>query len=149
MVILITSKWQIKILAPIFATGLVTGYTIYYNPSNWVFAVIKALSQLFNIVLIIYCIDKINWKLMWTNFQHEKWVEVNKFILNNIPENIVILNFSGQTQFISDYCKDFMEKCQLSMDKKDIFRKIRELQEQLDPDPFSRVISLNFLPKFF
>jgi len=76
---------------------------------------------------------------VWANIQHEKWIEVNKFILSNIPENIMILDFAGQTKFISEYCKDFMEKCQLSLDNKDLFKKIRELQEQPDPDPFSRV----------
>ncbi len=141
MVILMASKWQIKAIAPVLAQVLVTGYTIYYDPHNILMAIIKAVVQIFNVVFVIYCIEKIQWKLIWANIQNERWMDVNKFILSNIPENIMILDFQGQTKFISDYCKDFMEKCQILPENQDLFKKVRDLQEQFDPDPFSRVIS--------
>lgn len=58
-------------------------------------------------------------------------MQVNNFILNNIPENIVILDVKGDAKFISDSCKSFMEKCKIaSMDTQDFFRKIQDLKEQ-------------------
>ena len=66
--------------------------------------------------------------MTWTNLQQENWMQVNNFILNNIPENIMILDFAGQTKFICDYCKSFMEKCNLALDAQGLLRKIRHLQ---------------------
>ena len=57
-------------------------------------------------------------------------MQVNNFILNNIPENIMILDVAGQVKFISDYCKSFMEKCHHSLDTTEFFGNIRDLQQQ-------------------
>ena len=89
-------------------------------------------AQLFNLVLIVYCEDKVKWRMIWTNLQQEKWMQVNNFILNNIPENIMILDVKGETRFISESCKSFMRKCHVAMDRsaQDFFHKIRDLQPQ-------------------
>ena len=101
-----------------------------------------------DIVLIIYCEDKIKWRMIWTNLHREKWVQVNNFILNNIPENTMILSFKGKTKFISDHCKVFMEKCDSSScDTKDLFSKIRNLKVHKDEPDFrsSTTVKENFL----
>jgi len=139
LVTLIVQKWQLKIIAPIIASLIATGFAIHYDTENYYFYIIRTITHVFNIVLILYCEDKIKWRMIWTNIQQEKWMQVNNFILNNIPENIMILNLSGQTQFISDYCKYFMAKCNLvSADCRDLFTKVQDLQlQQDDSDPSS------------
>jgi len=67
-------------------------------------------------------------------------MQVNNFILNNIPENIMILDPSGETKFLSDYCKRFMENCHLSLEPQDFFIKIKDLQEQCDSNRTSSTL---------
>ncbi len=82
--------------------------------------------------------------MMWSNVQKDKWIQVNNFILNNIPENIMILDFKGEVRFISDYCKSFMEDCNFALEKtKEFFKKIQNLhqqQQQNELGPSFRVI---------
>jgi len=42
----------------------------------------------------------------------------------------MILDLKGEIQFLSDYCKSFMEKFNLSVDSQDFFDRIRHLQQQ-------------------
>jgi len=143
MVTLIVEKWQLKIIPPIIAIAASAGYTIYYIPGAVFSTLMTAGFQLFNIILIIYCEDKVKWKLMWANIQKQKWMQVNDFILNNIPENIMILDVRGELKFISEYCKSFIKKCGPSLDTKDLFKKVQDLkQQQSEPESPSIVISL-------
>jgi len=136
IITLIVQKWQLKIIAPCMAVLIAMSYCIYYNPSNPLWVLVRAITQLFYIILIVYCEDKVKWKLMLTNLQQEKWMQVNDFILNSIPENIMILNLAGETKFISEYCKSFMKNCNLAFDTtRDLFRKIRDLNQQYEADP--------------
>jgi signal transduction histidine kinase len=120
----------LKIIPPIIAIAVSAGYAIHYFPAAAISTLTTAGLQLFNIILIIYCEDKVKWKLMWANIQKEKWMQVNDFILNSIPENIIMLDLHGETKFISEYCKLFMEKCDLSLETKDFFKKIQDLKQQ-------------------
>jgi len=148
VVILIVQKWYLKIIAPIIATSLITGYAIYYTPESAIFYLAKTASQLISVVLIISCEDKMKWKLIKANVEQEKWMPVNNFILNNIPENIIILDLSGEIKFTSDYCKASMKKCHLSLETKDFTNKIRDLnQQQYEPEPPSPS-GVNFILEF-
>ena len=142
LVTLIVQKWQLKIIAPIIASLIATGFAIHYDTENYYFYTIRTIAQVFNIVLVLYCEDKIKWRMIWTNLQQEKWMQVNNFILNNIPENIMILDLEGKTQFISDYCRAFMNQCQNSLDTNSFFKKIRDLQPQYSPN--RSAVALNF-----
>ena len=128
LVTLIVQDWRLKIIPPVVAVGVAAGFTIHYIPIYIIY--ILTIIQIFNIIIIIYSEDKLKWSMIWTNLQQEKWMQVNNFILNNIPENIMILDPSGETKFLSDYCKRFMENCHLSLEPQDFFIKIKDLQEQ-------------------
>jgi len=67
LVTLIVQKWQLKIIAPVVAIIVTTAYTIHYDPKHFYTYVIRCVMQLFNIVFIIYCEDKIKWRMIWTN----------------------------------------------------------------------------------
>ena len=136
LITLLVNKWQLKILAPVVATFVVTGYAIHYDPDDWVFLLVRAAIQTFNIILIIYCEDKVKRELMKTNIDQEKWMQVNNFIFDNIPENIMILDLFGEARFMSEYCKAFMSKFNLSSDAKDFFKRVQHLQ-QYETDPLS------------
>ena len=108
----------------------------YFTPNAVVLNLVRTAFQIFNIVVItMYCEDKIKWRMIWKNLQQEEWMQVNNFILNNIPGNIMILDFAGKAKFISDYCKSFMEKCHLSGENTDdLFDKIKDLEQQSKPE---------------
>lgn len=130
LVTLIIQKWQLKIIPPAAAIITSTVYACHFDSKQIHAYLIRASAQLFNTVFIIYCEDKIKWKMIWNSIQQEKWMQVNDFILNNLPENIMILDVSGQVKFISDYCKSFMENCQNSLETAVLFNNIRDLQQQ-------------------
>ena len=145
MVTLIVQKWQLKIIAPVVAICVATGYAIHYTAGTILYLMLAAGTQLFNVIIIIYCEDKVKWKMVWANIQQEKWMQVNNFILNSIPENIMILDLSGEAKFISEYCKAFIKKCHLPVDNtKDFFKKVRDLQHQYEPDPQSPAVTMGF-----
>jgi len=157
LVTLIVQKWQLKIIPPAAAIITATVYAIYFDPKPVHVYLIRFAAQLFNTVFIIYCEDRIKWRMIWTTIQQEKWMQVNNFILNNIPENIMILDVTGQVKFISDYCKSFMEKYNLSVDTKELFSRVRDLQPQqceiTDPSDlgrqtvtFSKILFSNQVP---
>jgi len=139
-VTLIVQKWWLKIVPPVVATLVISGYTIYYTPGLAVEIIIRMGVQLFNIVIIICCENKLKWRMIWTNLHREKWIQVNNFILNNIPENIMILDVKGDIKFISDSCKAFMEKLKSSPDTppQEFFENIRDLHQQFEPETPSR-----------
>jgi len=152
LVTFIVQKWQLKIIAPITATIVVTVYAICYVPKNTVFLLLRAALQAFCLILIIYCGDKLKWRMMWTNLHQEKWLQVNNFILNNIPENIMILDLAGEPKFMSGYCKSFMSRYNLSLDSKDFFRKVRDLQQQCESEQLSTstvILSIRVYLTFF
>ena len=130
LVTLIVQKWQLKVIAPISMTWVVAGYALYLSNKSYGLLITRAIVQTFNIFLIIYCEDKMKSKLMRTNIEQEKWMQVNNFILNNIPENIIVLNLAGEVKFISEYCKSFMKKCNSSLDEKEFFKRVQGLQQQ-------------------
>jgi len=144
-VTLIVQKWWLKIIPPCIATIVAGVYGIIYTPNILFNNLVRSGFQLFNIIVIMYCEDKIKWRMIWTNLQQEKWMQVNDFILNNIPENIMILDFKGEVKFMSDYCKAFMKKWNLSVETtEDLFGKIRDLEEHYEPDMagYSTVIGI-------
>jgi len=135
LVTLLLQKWQLKIIAPITVTFVVTGYAIYSSQSNLVFLLSRTVMHLFNIVLIVYCQDKVKWRLMRTNLEQEKWMQVNNFILDSIPEKIMILDLAGEAKFMSEYCKKYLNKFNLSVDAKEFFKRVLDL-EQLQQSDF-------------
>jgi len=129
--------WQLKTIAPAAALAVSMGYSAYYIPSDTLYIVMRGTVQILSIALLFYCEDKIKWKCLLTNLQQEKWVRINEFILNNIPENIMILDLEGQPKFISDFCQAFLEKCHFSQTKTDLFSHIRELTQLCEVEPSS------------
>jgi len=141
LVTLLVQKWQLKIIAPVVVSVMVTVYTVYFLPGNALFLMLRAVFQIFNIIIIVYCEDKVKWELMRTNLEQEKWMQVNNFILDSIPENIMILDIGieREVKFMSEHCKLFMKKFGLEM--KEFFESVRELQEYESVDQVSPSIT--------
>jgi len=133
LVTLIVQKWYLKVVPPVLAISVATGFACYYQPENLKYTLVRAIGQMLSVVIIIYCDDKLKWRMMWNNLQQEKWIQVNNFILNNIPENIMILDFKGkgEVKFISDYCKSFIQNCGfiLGNTTKEFFKSIHNLHQ--------------------
>jgi len=137
---IIVQKWQLKIIPPLLATSLTIGYSIYYDSNHVLNLLLRGLFQIVYVAILMYFEDKMKWKMMLINMQQEKWVQINDFILNNVPENIMILDFEGNAKFVSDYCKSFLESCSLSSDTQEFFSRIRDLNQQFTTEqtsPFS------------
>jgi len=66
--------------------------------------------------------------------EQENWMQVNNFILDSIPENVMILDFAGEARFTSEYCKPFMERYNFSVNTRDFFKKVKDLQQQYEPE---------------
>ncbi len=130
MVTIIVEKWYIKILPPGIALSIATGYVIYYSPKTILYTLLGSISQLLSILIIIYCEDKVKWKMIRALIQKERWMQVNNFILNSLPENIMVLDIAGETKFMSEYFLSFMRKCHLPLETPEFFKKVQDLHQQ-------------------
>ena len=115
--------WKLIIIPPTIVMGLMMGYALYYvesapgSPSTKMIFLLGIPAMLYTI-LMLYFMDKIKWKEVFNSNQQERWVQINEFVLNNIPENIVILDLGGRVSFASNYCKAFMQAAHLSENPK-------------------------------
>jgi len=131
LVTLIVKQWYLKIIPPVAAIIITAAFVIHHSPTGRGDLIAMTVAQVISIIIIICCEDKVKWKIMWINIQQEKWLQVNNFILNNIPENIMILNFQGEVRFASDYCRAFMRSCGFATgNTKGLFKRIRHLHQQ-------------------
>jgi len=128
--IFVVQNWKLRIIPPAVALGVVMGYQVWETPNKAFFILFRGIVQVVIVTILFYFEDKMNWRMMLTNLRQEKWMQMNDFILNNIPENIMILDIDGETRFISDYCKSFLAKCNLPSDTKVLFQQIKDLQQQ-------------------
>jgi len=133
----LAQSWKLIILPPTAAVSVVMGFTIVHSPGNTVFILLRGIAQIINIILMMYFQDRIRWKEVFTNVQQERWMKINDFILNNIPENILILELGDQVKFVSDYCKNFMRKAHLSQNPSDLFTNVKDLTQQHDTESSS------------
>jgi len=132
----ITHHWQIKIIPPASALALTMGFVIYFDPDQVFFTLTRGLLQIFYIIMLFFFEDRIRLRMMLTTIQQEKWVQINEFKLNNIPENIMILDLDGEAKFINDYCKSFIEICNCTTEStQHFFTKITDIQQQAEPEP--------------
>lgn len=86
------------------------GYSLHLTPKWTAMILVRGLLQIVYVICIWYFEQKINLKLLLSNLHQEKWLEMNQFILNNVPEKIAILDWDGQVKFMSDYLKTFIDK---------------------------------------
>jgi len=135
MVTLIVQKWQLKIIPPCVAVMLAAGYVIHWTSGPVFYNLLSAAAQLANIIIIIYCEDKVKFKMIQANIQQDRWRQVNNFILNSLPENIMVLDLSGEVKFISEYFQSFIKKAHLPDDPKEFFKKVQDLTQQYDIGP--------------
>ena len=127
---LIVQKWQPRIIAPVVIAIIKTGYAIHDDRERSYYYLVRCATQLFHPVLVIYCEDKIKWKMIWINLEQKNWMQANNFILNNILENIMILDVKVEVRFINDYCKNLRQKSQdPSLSTKDFLKKIRDFKQ--------------------
>jgi len=130
-------SWKLIIIPPTLAMGMAMGYVVHYANNGVIFHFLRGIPQVVYVIMMLYFQDKIKWREVFTNAQQEKWMQINDFILNNIPENIVILELGGQVRFVSEYCRSFMKKTHLSQNPKDLFVNIKDLIQQPDTEPSS------------
>ena len=132
----IIQRWQLKIIAPLLTYSFVLGFAIYYDPQEVVSTLLRGFLQIIYIVIIYYFDDKINFKLLLTSIRQEKWVQINEFILDSIPEKIALLDLEGGIKYSSGYLKQFVKKCGYDDDVNKIFSKVRNVQQHFDVDSF-------------
>jgi len=129
--------WKLLILPPTITMGLVIGFAIKYSVTEPIFILLRGVPQTFYTIMMLYFLDKIKWSEIITNAQQERWIKINDFVLNNIPENILILELGGEVNFVSDYCKAFMRKVHVSQNPRELFTNIRDLYLQPETEPSS------------
>jgi len=122
--------WKLISIPPIIATCVMIGFALHYSPTGPKLVLLFGIPPAIYTVIMLYFLDKVKWREVFTNTHQERWMHINQFVLNNIPENIVILDIGGQVNFVSDYCKVFMKKLRLSQDPKELFSLISDLSQQ-------------------
>lgn len=138
---IISQHWQFKVFPPVCVYALSMWFAIDNTEGVTQFILIRGLLQTIYVFLIFYFENKINFKLMLFNLEHKKWVQINEFIFNNIPENIAIFDLEGRTQFISGYFKEFMGKHSHSHDINQFMKIIMDLHLQEETSPASLKVS--------
>jgi len=144
----LVQSWKLIMIPPTIVVSLVIGLVCHYALVSDVFIVLRGILQIIYIVIMLYFLDKIKWKEILMNAQQEKWIKINDFVLNNIPENIVILEMGGALTFVSDYCKVFIQKAHLSQNLRELFTNIRELCQQPETDLSVKSFFLFILTSF-
>ena len=125
--------WRWLIIPPTLALSLTIGFVLHSAPSSqWWYLLLISIPTVIYTILILYFLDKFKWKEVFANIQQERWMQINQFVLNSIPENIVILDIGGKVNFVSEYCKAFMQSSCLGNDPCGLFTKIRGLSQQLE-----------------
>jgi len=149
MQIFIIQHWYLRILAPIGAYLMTIIYGIHLNHADYSVILVRGLLQIVYIVFIFYFEEKMNIKLLLTSLHQEKWVQLNEFILNNIPEKIAILNVNGELKFMSDYLRVFLKKFGHMEDIHPLFKNITDLKQQYESDSLNFVHQVIFWDKKF
>jgi len=130
--------WKLIIIPPTLVMGLMMGYVLYYTAgSSPKMILLLGIPAICYTILMLYFLDKIKWKEVFNSTQQERWVQINEFVLNNIPENILILDLGGGVSFVSNYCKAFMQTTHLSENPQDLLTNICDLSLQPESDPLS------------
>jgi len=146
---IITQHWQLKVIPPTAALGLTMGYVVYYDPSQTFFTLVRGILQVLYTIVLFYFEDKIKLRMFLTNVQQEKWMKINEFILNNIPENIIIFDRNGETKFSNDYCRSFLEKYNSAVENNiqkffALIKDFHQQQSESESQNASAVTELNF-----
>ena len=128
----VTQRWYLKCIPTMMAYILVMVYAIKFDPRETIYTLIRGILQILYVVLYFYFEDKIKLRMLLINMHQEKWMQINEFILNNIPENIAIIDVSGEAKFISDNFKNFIIKCcgdNNALSVKEFCEKIQNLEQ--------------------
>jgi len=133
----LVQDWKLLIIPPTVVLSITMAFVARYALTSDIFIVLRGLPQIVYTILVLYLLDKTKWKEILINAQQERWIKINDFILNNLPENIVILELGGAVTFMSDYCKAFMQRAHLSQNPQDLFTNIKELYLQPETEPSS------------
>ncbi len=126
----LVQSWKLIIIPPIILMSLLIAFGSLVSPAFIAFILIFGLLEMAYIVSMLYCLDRFKWEEIFMNTQQERWMQINQFILNNIPENIVILDLEDHVDFVSNNCQSFMQRSHLSQDPKDLFLNIVDLHHQ-------------------
>jgi len=125
----IVQTWYLRSVAPTAAYLMTIGYGLHLTPKWTAMILVRGLLQIVYVICIWYFEQKINLKLLLSNLRQEKWLEVNQFILNNVPEKIAILDWDGQVKFMSDYLKTFIDKYDFASGFSTLCKEIKDLEQ--------------------
>lgn len=128
--IIIIRRWQLRIFAPLCVYIFCIVMAIRREPESISFILVKSFTQIAYMALIFYFEERMRFRLSIINLQQGTWLEINEFILNNIPENIAIFNMDGNVRFVSDQLKQLTHKYGYSDDVKTFFKEIEYLSQQ-------------------
>ena len=104
-------------------------------PLRWEELCLGGWYRYYTIVLFYFFDDKISLKLLLTSIKQEQWVQINEFILNNIPEKIAILDLEGGVKYTSEFLKQFTREYGLQGSLTMLFSEIKGLTYHHEADP--------------
>jgi len=134
---LIIQHWFFKSLAPMAIYGIMIGFVVDLQSSMKDFNLTRGITNAVFTMMIFYVESKISYKLLLVNLKQEKWMHVNQFILNNIPEKIAILDLNDEVKYTSDYFKAFLHRWYYAQNIEKFFCEVQNLQRQYEPDSFN------------
>lgn len=137
--ILMAQHWIFKIIPSLCAYIYVISFAVMHQPDFASYILLVGIFQVLYVVLIFYFDHKVHFRLLIGNLKQEQWLHLNEFILNNIPENIVIMDVNGTCKFINEHFKKMMTLRNRSVDPKQFFKKIKNLQRQVHLEDISAV----------
>lgn len=126
----ISQRWEFKIIPPVAAYILLMVYAVEHSDGVTQFIILRGVLQSSYVVLIFYFESKINFRLLLLGVRQERWIQINDFILNNVPENIAIFDIEGAPKFVNEHFKEYMGRYSHSLDIRKFMKNIKELQQQ-------------------
>lgn len=100
--ILITQQWQFRGFPIICVFTYIMWFAVANEPAMTGFILSRGILIVLYIILIFYYEHKINFTMVMGSIQQQQWLQLNEFILDNIPENIAIMDLNGKSNFINE-----------------------------------------------
>jgi hypothetical protein len=132
--ILISQHWQVRIFPIICIYSYFIWFTVTNDPSYTFLTIYKGIECVIFITLIFYFEQKVNFVLAMGSIQQRQWLQLNDFILNNIPENIAIMDLKGNCSFISESFRKLMTLHTGSNEIKPLLQNVKNIQQQKSHD---------------
>ncbi len=122
---IINPIWYMKIIMPLsYCVGVVVAAINSGSNNSESIYLFLALEFVY-FVLLSFLKEYFRWKLFLKKIEEERWVEIQKVILNNVPNLIVVINSNLQAL----YCNSEFEKVANGNSLDEFFQKIVSIKQ--------------------